>query len=333
VITSWLSAWQKVIFGSFILFLSICPDTHTNAQNYLMPSDTFNRSRFLTLAAGGTVLYGATVVGLNKAWYKGYDRSSFHFFNDWGEWNNLDKTGHLFTSYFETELSYRGCRWIGINEKKSRWLAAGLGLFYQSTIEFFDAYSERWGFSIYDMAFNIGGTGIFFVQEQLWNDQRIRLKVSSWPKKYSPNTILANDLMSMSSLRDRTDDLFGTNFFERYLKDYNAQTIWVSFNINAFIPEARIPPWLNIAVGYGSKNLYGGFSNTWKTENAVFTLPEETYPRLREWYLAPDIDFRKIKTQNALLKTLFNILNIFKIPSPAIEYNSQNKWKWHWIFL
>ncbi|MCB0666498.1 MAG: hypothetical protein KDC80_11770, partial [Saprospiraceae bacterium] len=123
VITSWLSAWQKVIFGSFILFLSICPDTHTNAQTYLMPSDTFSRSRFLTLAAGGTVLYGATVVGLNKAWYKGYERSSFHFFNDWGEWNNLDKTGHLFTSYFETELSYRGCRWIGINEKKSRWLA------------------------------------------------------------------------------------------------------------------------------------------------------------------------------------------------------------------
>ncbi len=30
--------------------------------------------------------YGASMIGLNKIWYAGYPRSSFHYYNDAGEW-------------------------------------------------------------------------------------------------------------------------------------------------------------------------------------------------------------------------------------------------------
>ena len=99
------------------------------------------------MASTGAIIYGGTVIGLNEAWYKGFDRTSFHFFNDRGEWNNMDKMGHLFTSYFETELSFRGSRWTGMEENQAIWLATGLGILFQGTIEMFDAYSARWGFS------------------------------------------------------------------------------------------------------------------------------------------------------------------------------------------
>ena len=312
-----------------ICFLSL----HVKAQSFLIPADTFVNSRFYLVAGTGAIIYGSTVIGLNQVWYKDFEKTSFHLFDDRGEWQNMDKMGHLFTTYFETELSYQGSRWTGMNEQNAIWLASGLGLFYQSTIEMFDAYSSRWGFSIPDMIYNVAGAALFAGQQFAWSDQRIRMKVSSWPKQYPAIQLNSDDMERESSIKKRTNDLFGTGFFERYLKDYNAQTIWMSINPNAFFPTSSLPPWLNIAIGYGSDNLYGGFSNSWLEENSSFTLSEQDFPRTRQFYISPDIDFKRIKTNKPFLQTVFSVLNIFKIPAPAIEYNSQGKLKWHWIFL
>jgi hypothetical protein len=43
--------------------------------------------------------YGASMVGLNKIWYAGYPKSSFHYYNDAGEWLDMDKVGHVYTAY------------------------------------------------------------------------------------------------------------------------------------------------------------------------------------------------------------------------------------------
>ena len=64
-----------------------------------------------------------------------------------------------------------------------------------------------------------------------------------------------------------------------------------------------------------------------------FRCLHKEYPRTRQWYLSPDIDFRKIKTKSPFLKTVFSVLNIFKIPAPALEYNTTGRWRWHWLFL
>jgi hypothetical protein len=303
-------------------------------QDFLTPSDTFSKARFLTAASAGAIIYGSTVVGLNQAWYKGFEKTSFHFFNDRGEWQHMDKMGHLFTTYFESEVSYRGLSWTGMKEKNATWFAAGLGLFFQTTVEMFDAYSARWGFSTYDMLYNLAGSTLFTSQQLIWKDQRIRLKVSSWPHSYDATPFRATNSDQQSSLAKRAEDLFGSNYFERYLKDYNAQTIWLSVNPKSFFSNSQIPNWVNVSVGYGSDNLFGGFGNNW-TENGgdLYRLSPTQYPRIRQWYLAPDIDFRKIKTKSSLLKTMFNVLNIFKIPSPTLEYNSQGKFRWHWMFL
>ena len=332
-IPGWVVRYLSANQLSLCLYLVFVQLTPIPGQSFLTPSDTFNRSRFLTLAATGTIVYGATVVGLNEVWYKGFDRTPFHFFNDWGEWNNMDKRGHLFTAYFETEISYHGLRWTGMKDRPAMWMASGMALLFQTTIEMFDAYSSGWGFSNYDMLYNLAGIGLFTIQHLSWKEQRIRMKISSWHRQYSGVPIMGQGTQSASSLKTRTDDLFGTAFFERYLKDYNAQTVWVSVSPKAFMTDSKIPSWLNLAIGYGSENLFGGFSNTWTENGVIFSAPTNQYKRYRQWYISPDIDFKNIHTNNAFLKTLLTVLNIFKMPAPALEYNSLGKWRWHWLFL
>ncbi len=295
--------------------------------------DTFNQRRFLTIGSIGAVIYGATVVGLNHAWYRDFEKRSFHFFNDAGEWKNVDKAGHAFTAYFESELSYHGLRWAGLPEKPATWGGAGLGMLFQTTVELLDAHSARWGFSWPDMAYNVLGVTLFTSQQLLWKEQRMRLKISSWPRRYSAQGLPSTDGQQMSSLKNRARSLFGKDLLENYLKDYNAQTIWLSVNPSSFWPSAQLPKWLNIGMGYGADNLYGGFANRWKEGMSIYQLDDKQYPRLQQWYLSLDVDFSRIPTHNKWIKTALTILNVFKAPAPAIELNSQGSLRWHWLHL
>ncbi len=303
------------------------------AESFAGHQDSLNRSRFYFALGTGTLVYGMSTYALHQTWYDDFEKTSFHFFDDWGEWNNMDKAGHAFAAYFQSDITYQIGRWTGLKEKTAIWTATGVSLLFQTTVELFDAHSAKWGFSWSDMAFNLAGTSLFTAQQLGWGEQRIRLKVSSWPAQYSRDDIISSDEAATSSLYNRTNDLFGTGYVERYLKDYNAQTIWLSVNLSSFGKESSLPKWLNISLGYSAENLFGGYSNTWSEDGHTFSANPEQYPRTRQWYLAPDIDFSRIRTRSKFLKTLFSVLNVFKAPTPAIEFNMNGKVKWYWLFL
>ncbi len=319
-----------IFFILFPLWLNAQTDSHTSL---LLPSDTFNQKRFWTAAGSGALVYTATVIGLNEVWYKDFPRSSFHFFNDSGEWEQMDKTGHFFTTYFESRWSYQAARWTGMQPRKAAWLGAGLGMFYQATIEVFDGFSEKWGFSTHDMAFNTLGAATFLSQELAWQEQRISLKFSAIPQHYDDFQITSVNGAATMTLKQRVDDLYGTTIPELILKDYNIQTYWASANIASFIPhdQHRIPQWLNFAVGYGAENMFGGFENEWTFEDNDYILSANDYPRHRQIFFSPDVDFTRIKTKSPFLKTLFLFLNTVKVPAPALEVNTLGQVKYHWL--
>ena len=93
--------------------------------------------------------------------------------------------------------------------------------------------------------------------------------------------------------------------------------------------DSKIPDWLNVAVGYGSENMFGGFENEWTAGNETYRLDNELYPRYKQYYLGLDIDLTRIKVKSPFLKSVLSILNIFKLPLPAFEVNSQGKFKAH----
>ena len=267
--------------------------------------------RIKIVAATNIIGYGAAMVGLYAAWYKDYPQTNFHVFNDISEWKGIDKIGHAYSAYAESKASMELWRWTGISRKKQIWLGGMSGAFYQTVIEVLDAYSAEWGWSWGDIGANFAGSGLLVAQELAWNEQRIQFKFSFHRKNY-------NDAV----LNKRSDSIFGKSTAERFLKDYNGQTYWLSANVRSFFPESKWPKWLNIAVGTGVEGVFGANENIGKDKNGNINFSRPDIKRYRQWYLSPDIDLTKIKTNRKGLKLAFRLLNIVKIPMPALEFSN-----------
>lgn len=297
---------------------------------FLEPADSLHRGRFWTCVGAGTALYSGVSVGLWHFWYKDYERSSFQFFNDWGEWEHQDKAGHLLTAYHEAQWVFQGARWTGMSRRSSLWTGVAVASGLQLTVEVMDGFSAKWGFSMPDVAFNTLGVGLFASQELLWQEQRIGLKVSSTPKSYPDLWVQSTDGSSQSSLQARAGELFGSGYPESFFKDYNALITWVSVNPAAFMGSRKprfLPVWLNVAVGYGAENMFGGYENVWPSDNPQYVLDPVAFPRHRQFYLSFDVDFSRIPTRNRFLRTLFRAINFIKVPAPVLEYNTLGQWR------
>jgi uncharacterized protein YfiM (DUF2279 family) len=223
----------------------------------------------------------------------------------------MDKAGHVWTTYHTSRIATNMWRWAGVSDKSSVLLGGGSSLLYLLSIEYLDGRSSKWGWSWGDVATNIAGLSLFAGQEWGWRGQRIGVKFSAFPKRYSQR-----------DLKDRADDLFGRSFQERLLKDYNAQTYWLSANIKSFFPEASLPDWLNVSIGYGAEGMFGGFENISRDEEGNIAFDRRDIKRYRQWFLAPDVDFTKIKTKSKVLQSVFSALNVLKFPAPAIELSN-----------
>lgn len=311
-----------VLFLTLFAFL-LTTKAQKRFVNFSAADTSLNKKKLYSIIATKSIAFGGALVVLNEVWYKDFPRSGFHTFNDGKEWLQVDKAGHAFSAYFLSRWSSRLYLWSGLNNKKASLAGAASAMIMMSSIELFDAFSEAWGFSVWDFAANSFGTGLFLSQEFLWQEQRIMLKTSYFPKNYKSGEI-----------KKRTDQLYGTSFLEQSLKDYNGQTTWVSLNIASFIQkENRFPKWLNVSFGYGAEGILGGFENKWcKNESEKFLdCPEDLridrtdIDRYRQYYLSLDVDFTKIKVRKKGWQTVLGMLNIVKMPFPALEFNSKNK--------
>lgn len=298
-------------------------------SDILTPSDTFNHRRFWFLVGTGSAVYISTIALLNNVWYAQYPRSSFHFFDDEGEWMQMDKGGHLISAYQSSKWVYSAMRWSGMKNRNAAWFGMAVGTTFQATIETLDGFSTKWGFSWSDIAANSAGCALFGLQQAAWNEQRIVIKVSNTPRIYPLTSIPSIDGSNTTTIRERTNKLYGSNYTQTFFKDYNALIFWLSVNPKSFNKDSHLPDWLNVAVGYGADNMYGGYKNEWPDATPEYRLSDTTYPRYRQYYLSLDIDLSRIKTKSKLIKALARTFNFIKIPSPTLEFNSLGKVRFH----
>lgn len=289
----------------------------SKANDSIFPS--YKKRKAIIIGVHATA-YAGTLLLLSQAWYKDYPKAAFHTFDDSKEWLQVDKVGHAWTAYNIAKYSTDLWKWAGYSPTKSILLGSVSSFGYQTILEFLDAHSSEWGWSWSDMAANTTGVGLFSLQALAWQEQRVQFKFSSSPLRY------------YGELNKRADALFGHSFQERLLKDYNGQTYWMSFNIHSFFKDSHLPSWLNLAVGYGAQGLYGGFENRAYDKDGSLTFDRRDIQRVRQWYLSPDIDFTKIKTRKRLVRTTLSLLNMLKIPAPAIEF-SNGKLKGHVLYF
>ena len=268
------------------------------------------------VAGGSAAVYGGSLFALNNAWYKNYPKTSFHTFNDAAEWLQVDKIGHAWSAYNLSRAATAMWRWAyrpqASDGKREHAVLLGTvtGFSYLTVIEFLDAHSANWGWSWADMGANLFGSGLFASQEWIWKEQRILFKFSAHRNSYEP------------ALRARANELYGTSLPERLLKDYNAQTYWLSFNLRSFLKKSSLPQWLSLSIGYGADGLFGGFENRSYDKDGNLVFDRSDIPRQRHWYLSPDIDWSRIPTRSRFLRTTFSILNAIKVPAPALEFSA-----------
>jgi hypothetical protein len=292
----------------------VAKDTHSTlmivpeqAVSFEENPHPFSKSKTYAVAGVHAASYTGTLLILSKAWYKDFPKAPFHTFNDSREWLQVDKAGHAWTAYTLARYSAGLWIWAGIAREKAAWLGGISGLGYQTILESLDAHSAQWGWSWADMGANIAGASLFTAQQLLRQEQSLQLKFSAFPERYAA-----------PEMKQRAAALFGNHFPERLLKDYNAQTYWLSVNIRSILHN-EVPGWLNIAVGYGAKGMYGGFENIAIDGNGIVLFDRRDIKRQRQWYLSPDIDWTKINTKKQAVKTLFSVLNMIKVPAPALE--------------
>src|SRR6185503_12873917 len=112
---------------SFILFATAQEDT--------VVASHFNSKKLILVAGANAAFYTGSFIALNKAWYADYDKTSFHFFNDNPEWNQMDKAGHVWTTYHVSRLSKEMWQWTGLKTNTAAILGGVSGMVYQSIIE------------------------------------------------------------------------------------------------------------------------------------------------------------------------------------------------------
>ncbi|MFC2087178.1 DUF2279 domain-containing protein [Bacteroidota bacterium] len=324
---------QKRILILLILTAFLFQNKPVYSSDFFTPADSLDNKRLVTALAIEGAGYSMIMYGLHNIWYKGYEKSDFHFFNDYGEWEHIDKAGHIYTAYLESDLFYKQWRWMGMDETTSILLSGVTSFALQSSIEVFDGFSSKWGASVPDLVSNAFGSLLFVSQQFVLKEQMIRLKFSSHYNYYSNSLIPSINLPDATTVETRANNLFGESFPERLIKDYNAQTFWLSMNLKPFIKSDYIPDWLNLAVGYGAENIYGGFENEWSVDDLKYKIRDGEFPRFRQFYLSPDIDFTKIKVENRFLKMVLHGVNFLKFPAPSLEFNKVDGVKFWFVYF
>lgn len=253
-------------------------------------------------------LGSVSLLALDQLWYSDFERSSFQTINDSNEWLQMDKMGHVYSAYQLGRIGANTLHWAGVSKRDQLIYGGTLGFTFLTAVEIMDGFSAEWGFSWSDIASNAIGTGLYVGQELIWQEQRFTLKFS----------------FNSSPYASQNPEKLGDGFFEEILKDYNGQTYWLSANVNSFFDTYFLPDWFNIAFGYGIDGVLTGSGSNLEFRNQN---------RLREYYLSFDIDFTKIRTNSSFLRTLFDVINTIKVPSPTFSINSQGSVKWHYIYF
>jgi len=273
------------------------PSSKKDSWKMDMPSELDKQKRNILLISEASA-YTIALVGLNQLWYADYPKSDFHFINDNEEWLQMDKLGHLSSSYYTGVAGIKAYEWAGFSRKKAIWYGGMTGSLFLTIIEILDGHSEEWGASSGDLIANTTGSLLAIGQALKWNEQRIQLKYSYFPTKFATNN----------------PEQLGGNHLERALKDYNGQTYWMSFNLKSMmqIENENFPNWLSLALGYSATGMKTPFAQNNDSE------------REREFLLSLDVDLNKIKTKNKALNAVLHTFGFLKFPAPAMQYTNGN---------
>lgn len=216
----------------FILLLMCQPLQAQDTLRTLPPvhqAPGWSARKYLATGMAGGILVGSLVSSYFD-WWKD-TAEPFHLVDDglFGNYSlGIDKVGHAYTSYFYFHTFRNVMLWGGYEPSAAFWLAAGSSAFFALSIEIGDGLSP-YGFSVYDLAFNMGGLGYAMAQVAFPFLRNFSLKWSYVPED-------------------------GFRWPPHFTDHYDAHTYWLTINVHNLLPRdwrTYWPEFIQLAIGYG----------------------------------------------------------------------------------
>jgi hypothetical protein len=283
-----MSSRTRALSVAFLLLLLITPIGTSLAQDTLArpiihdftPVEDWSPRKIAATSVVGA-LFVSSWVDAYFTWWRNAEKP-FAFWTDAGwPWlpnsgfRGVDKVGHFFGTYSVYKLAHNLLLWGGYSKSAAFWWAAGYGLLNGLQIEIGDGFTP-YGFDWKDLTCDFAGVGYAMLQSEVPFLQNINFKFSYWSATGVKTPI-------------------------QFTKDYDAMTIWTSFNMHNLLPGSvgdSWPEWLNLAVGYGV----------------------DAGETRQEFVLGIDINFEGFSTSSEDWLLAQRLGNLWHAPAPAIKW-------------
>ncbi len=220
---------------------------------------------------------------------------SFRIRNNFDESLGANYGGHFEGGYFVSYVSEQALIASGVSYKLAPLYGALAGLGYQTYVEILDGYGSDFSFSPFEAYSQTLGVVYFIASQYSRTLQDLSPKFNYYPSRWYGWEPKSGSLTPID--------------------DYSAWNFWISANIKDLTKWNFWPNWLNIAAGYGARNLGD---------------PGET----RIITLALDYDLVKILPDGSPgWNWARQTLDFVKLPAPGIEVRITREGKYTGTFF
>ena len=289
------------------LFVSKENFKYSDNQRYLLDGSLPNASTQLklvpSLILGGVyigVLYAQNQAQMNTIWKQ---QTNFRIIEDGKYALYADKPGHIFGCYFTSYLWSETLMLAGFSWESATIIGTVLGFAYSTYVEILDGFGANWGFSPTDELSNFVGAGFFLAQHYIPFLQNFTPKFMYIPAKWYGEHKRAEAQM--------------------FIDDYSSHTMWLSVNVHNLLPESLKdywPSWMQLSFGYAARNLGDSLYAPKFYYNGTYSFGSPRFIISLDYNLV-----KLLPDDGAVWNWLRQTLNLFKLPSPAIEFGEVTK--------
>ena len=282
---------QKLRSAALALGVALCLPAIARAQVGVCGSPVYRATSRATVGtaaiAGNVALYEY----FKRAWWNG--QPARHIWINWEKrepFREMDKFGHAYGGYHLARIGGELLDGACVSRAKAVWWSAAYAAAFQLQIEMWDGKQAEYGFSPLDLAANTTGAGYAVAQHYVPVLRNVK-----------PTISYARTLASKRYGRAQGSELRPTT-------DYSGQTYWLSFDVDAMLPDGAArwwPGFVRASVGhsitdYVDPNTGRGM---WGRREIVLTL---------------DIDPEKLPGQNRIWRQVKHELSYYHFPAPAL---------------
>lgn len=286
-----ISANRTLRNALLALGAALCLPAAARAQAGLCASPAYRATSRATVgtaaAAGNLALYQY----FKRAWWNG--QPARHMWVNWEQrepFREMDKFGHAYGGYHLARIGGELLDGACVSRGKAVWWSAAYAAAFQLQIEMWDGKQAEYGFSPLDLAANTAGAGYAVAQHYVPALRSVK-----------PTISYSRTLASKRYGRAQGSELRPTT-------DYSGQTYWLSFDVDAMLPDGAARWWPGFIRGSVGHSI---------TDYVDPNTGRGVWGR-REIVLSLDIDPEKLPGQNRIWRQVKHELSYYHFPAPAL---------------